>query len=217
MMKGSTWLKLVIFCVTIIGMVWSLRALGIDVTRLTPEGVRTFVLSFGIWGPIMYLLIYGQPIVPLPSSILIMTAGLAFGPLWGTLAALSGATSRACGQFCIARMLGREAVAKLLKGKVASLDQKIGQHGFNAVLLIRLIPNIPFDMQNYTLGFSRVRFAPYALATFLGMIPACFVYVYLGYSLTAPKQLWKLAIALLLIIGFVVWQRQYTKRKKATS
>ncbi|MBI3324797.1 MAG: TVP38/TMEM64 family protein [Candidatus Omnitrophica bacterium] len=143
-----------------------------------------------------------------------ITGGLAFGPLWGALAALGGATVRACSEFLVARLLGREAVAKLLKGKIAQLDQKIGAHGFKTVLLIRLIPNLPFDVQNYGLGFSQVRFGPYALASFLGMIPGSFAYVYLGYSLTDPKQIWKLLLAVLLIVGLMVAQRLPAARRK---
>ena len=96
---------------------------------------------------------------------------------------------------------------------MAALDAQIGANGFVTVLLIRLIPNVPFDMQNYGLGFSRVRFGPYALATCLGMIPGSFAFVYLGYSLTDPKQLWKLGVAVLLIVGLIVLQRLLKSRR----
>jgi uncharacterized membrane protein YdjX (TVP38/TMEM64 family) len=215
-MKGSTWIKLGAFLLLVIGLGWVLKALGVDFTQVTPERIRGFVLSFGIWAPAIYLLAYGQPIVPLPASVMTITGGLAFGPLWGALAALGGATVRACSEFLVARLLGREAVAKLLKGKVAELNQKIGAHGFKTVLLIRLIPNLPFDVQNYGLGFSQVRFSPYALASFLGMIPGSFAYVYLGYSLTDPKQIWKLGVAILIIVGLMLAQRAWKSRQRQT-
>ncbi len=216
-MKGSTAVKLGLFVLFVIGIGWAIKALGIDARQLTPEHVRTFVLSFGVWAPAIYLLCYGQPIVPIPASIMTITGGLAFGPLWGTLAALLGATIRACTEFAVARLLGREAVARLLKGKVAALDQKIGENGFQAVLLIRIIPNVPFDLQNYGLGFSRVKFLPYAMATFLGIIPGCFAFVYLGYSLTDLKQIWKLLVAILIIVGLMLAQRAWSRRRSNTS
>jgi len=216
-MKSSTWVKLGAFLSLVIGLGWALKALGVDFAQVTPERIRGFVLSFGIWAPAIYLLAYGQPIVPLPASVMTITGGLAFGPLWGALTALGGAMVRACSEFLVARLLGREAVAKLLKGKVAELDQKIGAHGFKAVLLIRLIPNLPFDVQNYGLGFSQVRFGPYALASFLGMIPGSFAYVYLGYSLTDPKQIWKLLLAILVIIGLMVAQKTWKTRRQPAS
>lgn len=210
----STWIKLGILAVCLASLFFGLQALGVRPADLTPEKVRALVLSFGVWAPVAYLAAYGQPIIPLPASVMTITGGLAFGPAWGTLAALIGATIRACSEFLVARLLGREAVAKLLKGKAATLDARIGEHGFQTVLLIRLIPSLPFDMLNYGLGFSRVRFAPYALASFLGMIPGSFAYVYLGYSLTDPKQLWKLGLAILLIVGLMLAQRAWSKRHR---
>ena len=208
--------KLVLLVFLIAGVGWGLRALGLDLTAVTPEKVRAFILGFGIWAPLVYLAAYGQPLVPLPASVMTLTGGLAFGPLWGTLAALAGATTRACSEFAVARLLGRQAVEKLLKGKVAALDEQIGAHGFRTVLLIRLIPNLPFDVQNYGLGFSRVRFAPYALASVLGMAPGAFAYVYLGYSLTDPKQLWKLGMAILLVIGLMAATTAWKRRQAAS-
>lgn len=215
-MKGSLWVKLGLFALIIAGIGFGLRAAGLDPRQLSPDRVRAFVLSFGVWAPLSYLAAYGQPIVPLPASVMTIAGGLAFGPTWGTVAALTGATVRACGQFGVARLLGREAVAKLLKGPVATLNHKIGENSFKTVLLIRLIPNLPFDVQNYGLGFSRAKFAPYVLATLLGMAPSAFAYVYLGYSLTNPQQIWKLGLAVLLIVGLMVAASAW-KRRQATA
>ena len=212
MMTRSTWFKLALLAFLVLGVGWIAKVCGLDVRQLSPEHVQGIVLSFGVWAPAVYLIAYGQPIVPLPASVMTVTGGLAFGPLWGTAAALTGATIRACTEFGVARLLGRDVVAKLLKGQVAALDEKIGANGFQAVLLIRLIPNLPFDMQNYGLGFSRVRFVPYALASFFGMMPGCFAFVYLGYSLTDPKQIWKLGVAVLIIVGLMVAQRWLTSK-----
>jgi len=217
-MKGPLWLRLGLLCLFVIGVGSVVRLLGFDLAQMTPERVRAFVASFGVWAPAVYLLVYGQPIVPLPASIVIVAAGLAFGPFWGMLAALGGGTLRACNQFAVARWLGQDAVAKLLKGKITAFNERIGERGFSTVLLIRLIPNVPFDVQNYGLGFSQVRFLPYMLATFLGIIPGSFAFVYFGYSLTDPKQVWKLLLALLFIVGLVFAQRAWkaSRRQAAT-
>ena len=213
--KKSIWLRLGAAAALVLGVGWALKALGVDVTKITPERVRAFILSFGVWAPCIYILAYGQPIIPLPASLMTGLAGAAFGKWWGTLVALTGATLRAGTEFFVARLLGREVVAKLLKGKVAALDEKLGENSFKAVLLIRLIPNLPFDMQNYGLGFSKVRAIPYLVATFLGILPGCFLFVYAGESITNPKQLWKLLLAILLIVGFTVLTSAWRKRQAA--
>ena len=203
-MSRSEWLKVVGFLALLAGAWLVLKAYGIDFSTLHAERVRGFILSFGVWAPLMYLLMYGQPFVPLPSSLMMGLAGVAFGKAWGIAAAVVGGMLRACAAFLIARWLGRETVAKLLHGNLATLNQKLGANSFKAVLLIRLLPNVPFDLQNYGLGFSGVRFGPYVLATFLGILPASFAFVYLGESLLDPTQWWKIGLAAFLIIGLIV-------------
>ena len=195
---------------------WALHVLGLPLTDLTPEKVRAFIASHDRFAPVIYLTIYGQPLVPLPASVMGVTAGLAFGPLWGMLAALAGATTRACTQFGVARWVGHDTALKLLKGRAAGLQQHMGKHGFHTVLLVRLIPNVPYDMQNYGLSFSRVPFWPYMLATFLGVLPASFAFAYLGDSLTDLRQLWKVLLAVLLLAGLVIAQRAWSRRTPAT-
>jgi uncharacterized membrane protein YdjX (TVP38/TMEM64 family) len=198
----------------VLGLIWGLQAIGIDVTRLTPEGVRAYLLSFGALAPVLYLAVYGQPIVPLPASVMTMAGGLAFGPLWGLVAAVCGATIRASGQFLIARRLGRDLVVRLLRGSAERIDVRVGTHGFATVLLIRLIPNFPYDIQNFALGISRVRFWPYAGATLLGIMPASLAFVYLGDALIDSGQVWKLLAAVLLVICMVWLQRRVARRAR---
>lgn len=216
-MKASPRIKIAILVLAMAGIGGILHAAGFDVTQLSPEKVRHFVVSFGPWAPTIYLLTYSQPIIPLPASLMTIAGGLAFGPVWGTLAAVCGSTTRACSQFAIARLLGREAVATLLKGRVGQLDQRLGENSFKAVLLIRLIPNFPFDVQNYGLGFSQARFVPYALATLLGVVPSGFALVYFGYSLTDPKQVWKLGLAVALIVGLMLATTTWKRRHAASA
>ena len=216
-MRGRIFLKLGLLVALILGLTVGLRALGVDVTQLTPERVRAGILSFGPMAPLVYLAVYSQPLVPLPASIMTIAGGLAFGSWWGLLAALAGATVRACGQFLIARLLGREAVARLLKGRMAVLDQKIGANGFHTVFWVRFIPNLPFDVQNFALGFSRVAFGPYAAATVVGILPALAAFTYFGDSLTDLRQLWKVLIGALLILGVLLAQRRFTARSRPSS
>ena len=215
---SSRWITIGIGILLLIGVVFGLRVVGIDVTQMTPRHVRDFVLSFGLFAPLIYLAVYGQPLVPLPATVMIMTAGLAFGSFWGLLAAITGSVIRACSQFGLARLLGRDAIERLLKGRAAIFSQAIETHAFQAVFLIRLIPSgLPFDVQNYALGLSRVGVGPYVLATTLAIIPISLVYVYLGSSLTDLGKVWKVVVAVALIVAFVLGQRWYVARHQPMS
>jgi uncharacterized membrane protein YdjX (TVP38/TMEM64 family) len=179
--------------------------------ELTPERVRAYVLSFGLWAPLIYFLAFAQPVVPLPASVMSMAGGLAFGLGGGLTTALSAATIRACGQFLIARFFGREAVKTLLRGRLASIDRRIGRRGFLTVLLIRITPNVPYDIQSFSLGCSRVPFHIFAMATFVALIPIILLWVYIGQNLTEPSQFWKIVVLLILVIVF--WSLRTSSRK----
>ena len=216
-MKGLVLRSLLMLALLVAAAVWGLSAMGVDVTHLSPERLRTAVLSYGAWAPLAYFVIFGQPLVPLPGSVMLALAGVVFGKGWGAVAGLLGAPLRAVAGFAIARWLGREAVARLLHKHVARLDEKLGEHAFKAVLLIRLLPNVPFDIQNYGLGFSRVTFGPYLLATVLGLIPWSIAYAYLGDSLRNPTQYWQVLAAVGLVAALIMAQRLWGRRERQIS
>jgi uncharacterized membrane protein YdjX (TVP38/TMEM64 family) len=204
-MKRATWLKLLLALLFFVVAAAAIAA-GFDVRQISPERIGALVLSFGIWAPVIYLAIYGQPFIPLPATILTLGGGVAFGPWWGSVAALAGATLRAATQFTMVRLLGRDAVQQLLRGRAARVDERLAAYGFKAVFVFRIVPNIPYDMQNYLFGFSKVRFLPFIAGTAAGLLPITIAYAYLGASLTDPKNWWKLALAIGLIVGLVLLQ-----------
>ena len=196
------------------GLCWGLAVFSAkDPHHIAPERLRAVILSFGAWAPGIYLLAYAQPLIPLPGSLMTVAGGLAFGPCRGTLVALTGAWAHACGQFFLARLLGQGGAAGWLRARTASMSQHArGPRAFTAVLLIRLIPNVPVDVQNYGLGFSGIHFGTFAWASLLGMAPASIALAYLGYSLTDLRRVWRLVLAVLLLTGLVMWQRRLASR-----
>ena len=50
----------------------------------------------------------------------------------------------------------------------------------SAVLLMRLSPLVPFNLQNYLFGVTDVDFKRYLAATFVGIMPGSLLYVYVG-------------------------------------
>lgn len=201
-MTRAWWLKLALLFGVAAGGWWTLTACGLDVLHLHPDRIRSFILSFGWWAPAAYLIFYGQPIVPLPISVVAIAGGLAFGPWWGMLATVVGATLRATTQYLLARRLGRTLISRLLRGRMLALNHFVTHHAFRSVLMIRLVPNFPFDVQNYSLGCSDVPFLPYISATLLGLLPTSFGFAYFGHALTTPRSLWISAAILLVVVGF---------------
>eukprot|EP00873_Tetraselmis_striata_P025691 jgi/Tetstr1/445955/TSEL_033582.t1 len=118
----------------------------------------------------------------LPASVLTLGAGYIFGPLTGTGLVSVGATLGAGAAFLVSRGVARPLVEKRLAGneKLAAVDRAVAAKGAQVVLLLRLSPLFPFSLLNYGLGLSQVRFWPYLGASWAGMLPGTFAYVYLG-------------------------------------
>jgi uncharacterized membrane protein YdjX (TVP38/TMEM64 family) len=138
--------------------------------------------GLGAWAPLAFVIGYILATVALvPGSILTLAAGALFGLWKGAVLAFIAATLGAAAAFLVARHLARDFVHRRLGGdqRVAAIDRAIGDHGRKIVFLLRLSPIFPFNLLNYLLGLTTVRFTDYLIAS-LGMLPGTFLYVYYG-------------------------------------
>jgi uncharacterized membrane protein YdjX (TVP38/TMEM64 family) len=141
-----------------------------------------WVDGLGAWGPVAFVAGYALATVAfVPGSLLTLGAGALFGLVRGTLLVLVGATLGASAAFLISRHVARSAVERRLAGdaRFAAIDRAIGAEGRRIVLLLRLSPAFPFNLLNYALGLTRVRFADFFVAS-AGMLPGTLLYVYYG-------------------------------------
>lgn len=144
--------------------------------------IRAFVDHLGPWGPAVFILIYVvAPALLLPGLPLDLVAGIAFGPVWGTLYAIVGATGGATVALLVARTIGRDWVEQRVSGRLARLKAGVEAEGWWFVAFVRLVPIIPFNLLNYALGLTRIRLLPYVVTSFVCMLPATAVFVYSGW------------------------------------
>jgi uncharacterized membrane protein YdjX (TVP38/TMEM64 family) len=147
---------------------------------LGKERLRHWIAGYGMWGPLLYLLIWAlAPPLFLPGLPILLAGGILFGPFWGVLYTIIGATAGATLAFLVARYLARDWVAAKIAGtKLATLDDRVAKQGWEIVAFTRLIPIFPFFLLNYAFGLTRIALAAYVLATFFGMLPLTIAYVY---------------------------------------
>jgi uncharacterized membrane protein YdjX (TVP38/TMEM64 family) len=171
---------------------WLALALGVAALlvagRLLP--LRAWLDAFGTWiadlGPIAFVLYAAAYVVVtlllMPAVLLSVGAGLFFGLLPGVAVVSVGATLGAAASFLVARHLARERVARAVSGnpRYAAIDRAIGRKGWRIVFLLRLSPLVPFVVSNYFYGLTAIRFWPYVLSSWIGMLPLTFLYVSLG-------------------------------------
>ncbi len=179
-MTGAT-LKQVVKLLVILAVVVALVVLG---RQVPVDEVLAWIDGLGFWGPVVLAAVYVVATVLLvPGSLLTLGGGALFGVVTGTLTVSVGATLGACAAFLVGRYAARDWVAeRFVAGneRFAAIDAAVGREGFKVVLLTRLSPVFPFNMQNYAYGLTGVSFRDYALASWLGMIPGTIMYVYLG-------------------------------------
>jgi uncharacterized membrane protein YdjX (TVP38/TMEM64 family) len=117
-----------------------------------------------------------------PASILTLIAGFAYGPIAGLLVVAPAAALAASLAFVLARTVLRQPVERRLAAwpRMRAVDRAIAADTFRIVLLLRLSPVLPFNVLNLALGVSAARFGAYVAATFLGILPVGWLYLYLG-------------------------------------
>jgi len=143
---------------------------------------RDWVRQQGLWG----YLILGLAYIPaallfIPGSWVTLAGGGVFG-LWAVVPISLGSTAGASAAFLAGRYLARHWVEEHIAGsaRFLALDRAVGAQGFKIVFLTRLSPVIPFNFLNYAFGLTQVRFLDFLLASWIGMLPGTFLYVYIG-------------------------------------
>lgn len=151
--------------------------------RFDPDALQRWLQDAGAWAPLLFMLMYAlATVVFLPGSVLTLAGGALFGPLYGTLYNLTGATLGAALAFLVARYLASDWVAARSGGRLKQLISGVEAEGWRFVAFVRLVPLFPFNLLNYALGLTRVRFWHYLLATYVCMLPGAIAYTYLGYA-----------------------------------
>jgi len=152
-----------------------------------PRLLKGEVVSWGAWGPIIYVLLYAVgPSFLLPGAVMTIAAGLAFGIWWGSIWSLIGADAGAIVAFGAGRFLGRSFVESTMGVRLRQILNRLERNGFYLTLYLRLVPVIPYNAFNLLAGASPIRFKDYFWASVIGMMPSTLLFALLGDSLWNP-------------------------------
>ena len=151
-----------------------------------------------------------------PGTPLTLIAGSLFGNIWGTLIALVGNTLGATLAFLLARYVLRDYIQEKFVSKYPKINEcnkSVEKRGFPTVISLRLIPLFPFNALNFLLGITKIPTKTYIIASFIGMIPGTFLFVYFGESLRMLSWV-NILLALLGIIILTYIGKLYEKKYK---
>ncbi len=190
----------------------ALAAEGIDVATLTQADVERLFAAWGPWSAAASVaLMVLHSFLPLPAEIISIANGMMFGPWLGMALTWLGAMLGAVLSFALARWLGRPFVRLVLSPAQRRQLDAIPL-GPGALLVLRLVPLISFNLVNYAAGLLGVRWWTFLWTTALGILPLTAAMVLLGnHMFAAPVWAWPLA-ALLVLALWLLWRRRAARR-----
>lgn len=158
------------------------RALSWPALAASRAGLQAMADAHPLASALGYVAFYAAVVaVSVPGAVVItVTGGLLFGTLLGSVLAVAGATIGAVALFLAARSAAGGLLAARAGPWLERLRPGLERDGFHYMLALRLIPVVPFWLANLVPALVGMRLAPFALATFLGIIPATAVFASLG-------------------------------------
>ncbi len=176
--------------------------------KLDMEGLKEYILSFGILGPVVsFLLMILQSVAaPLPAFVITFANAALFGWVYGAILSWTSAMAGAAICFYIAKFLGRNTVENLTsKFALDDVDKFFAKYGKHTILIARLLPFMSFDLVSYAAGLTSMSFSSFFIATGIGQLPATIVYSYVGGMLTGGAKLMMTGLLTLFALSILIY------------
>ena len=225
-MNKSRWIKVGVLLL-LIGMYLFVGPVRTTVKRvvfifsmLDVEVIKEYILSFGIWAPIVSfsLMLFQSVAAPLPAFLITFANAALFGWVMGALLSWTSAMAGAILCYYISRIYGRKTAEKLTsKFALEEIDHFFDRYGKYAVLIARLLPFMSFDIVSYAAGLTSMGLWTFLWATGLGQLPATIVYSYVGGMLTGSVKTIVFGLLILFsvsVLGFLmkkIWDDKKSK------
>ena len=185
------------------------------------DRLREAIRQSGAFGYTLYILLFiVATLFLIPCSILVIAGGVIFGPLAGTLLSLLAATFASSLSFLFARWLGRELLIKYV-GQTAifqTIEHGIARSGSDFLILTRLIPLFPYNIQNYAYGLTAIPFWTFTFISALTTLPGIFIYTLLASELIrdgiTSLFMLKLTLAGLALFALIQAAKRYARYRR---
>ena len=220
------WLPLLALLFVLV-LAWRLdlhRQLSWPALAANQAALADFVARRAVLASLAFVGVYAAAVaLSLPGAVVLTLAGgLLFGTVLGAALAVLGATGGAILVFLVARTALADMLARKFGALTAQMKPRLERDGFSYLLALRLIPLFPFWLVNLAPALAGMRLAPFALATFIGIIPATVVVASIGAGLGrvlaagrepdlslvfSPAVLLPLAALAALALAPVAWRR----------
>ena len=183
--KKAIWISLILFIT-----LWTIYFLNRDFFQLDTlfsnlENIQNYISLNYIYSISIFVVLYGFLILcnfPM-ASLLSMTSGFLFGTWIGGLIAIVGGSLGAFGIFIIAKYFFSDFIKKNILNKYSYIENYFKKNDLELMLLIRIIPAVPFFAQNLILAGLSASNKKFFYTTLLGLTPWSFIFGSIGQGL----------------------------------
>lgn len=148
------------------------------------DQAQNYLKSFGIWAPIVFIIIFTLGTIFIPSTPFMIVGGALFGFVFGLVYSIIGGMISAIIVFYVARNLNKSDVEKILQSKylkpLEKYNGRLESGGMLDLVFLRLLPIMPFNVLNIIMGVSKINLRNYISGTLIGFLPNNALTIYLG-------------------------------------
>lgn len=176
-------LKLVLIIVVLAAAIYGIYASGLVDMLKDFDKFKEMIENAGALGYIIYVLLFIViAVFSLPASVVTIAGGVVFGPIVGALLALVGATVGAVAAFLVARYIARGFIVDKFGNNAIfkKIESGVEKNGKDFLILTRLVPVFPYNLQNYAYGVTNINLFTYTIISLITMAPGAFVYAYMA-------------------------------------
>lgn len=169
----------------------------------------------------MAVTIIGSVVLALPGVTFAILAGLIFGPVLGTVLCTVSATAGAVLAFLAGRFFLRDSIRPAaMKNKYLKkwLFDESGKNQLFVLMITRLVPLFPYNLQNFAYGVTDISFVTYTVGSFGFMIPGTAMYTIgtAGLADAENRMLYigvALAIAVVVVFAGIILKKKYIQEE----
>lgn len=206
-------IRLIVLAVVLVGAAVAIAIVGTD-------GIGDLLESAADsrWGIAAFMAVYIAGVVLMvPGTLGTLTAGAVLGFAVGFPVAGVAALIGAIIAFFVSRAIGREGMNELLGDRLTSIDDWLMDNDFLSILVLRLMPIVPFNGLNYAAGLTSVRPSRYVGATALGIAPGTALSTFVASrsgDMTSSSFVAASVALVVLIVASTFFARRFTKNRR---
>lgn len=155
-------------------------------------------------------------VLALPGITFAVIAGVVFGPVLGTVCCSVATTLGAMIAFLAGRFFLKDSIKPAAsKNKYLKkwLFDESGRNELFVLMITRLVPVFPYNLQNFAYGVTDISFATYSLGSLIFMLPGTAMYT-IGFAGLADREHRWLYIGIALGLAVVVLGMSAWLKKK---